>query len=169
MFRRLRETGPGALVPAAWLVVAGAHLGVVSEHALFVSHLVMGVLLAAFAVTGWTEMRAGVLRTWRSVIAAGFLATATGVAGFLLDAEALLAVSLYAWLMLPALGLLRTGAAVDGPAVAYTGGGAVSALGLVVYALGPTLAPASTMPTLVGLALVGVGQTVGIVDAVARY
>ena len=165
MFRRLRETGPGLLVPLAWTVVAGAHVGAVSTHALFVAHVVMSVLLAGFAVTGWTEMAAGVLRTWRSVVAVGFVATALGVVGFLFDATPLLAVALYAWMAMPAGGLLLTGREVDGPPLPYLGGGAVSVLGVVVYAL----APAGPAPPLLGLALVGAGQTVGILDAVVRY
>jgi hypothetical protein len=165
MFRRLRETGPGLLVPLAWTVVAGAHLGAVSAHALFVAHVVMSVLLAGFAVTGWAEMATGVLRTWRSVVAVGFLATALGVAGFLLDADPLLAVALYAWMAMPAGGLLLTGREVDGPALPYLGGGAVCVLGVAVYAL----APAGPASPLLGLVLVGAGQTAGILDAVVRY
>lgn len=162
MFRRLRETGPGLLVPLAWTVVAGAHLGVVSAHALFVAHVVMSVLLAGFVVTGWTEMAEGALRTWRSVVAVGFVATALGVAGFLIDADPLLAVALYAWMAMPAGGLLLTGLAPDAPSIPYLGGGAVCALGVVVYAVAPD-------SPLLGLALVGAGQTVGILDAVVRY
>ncbi|WP_251328810.1 hypothetical protein [Haloplanus pelagicus] len=175
MLRRLRETGPGLLVPLAWTVVVGAHLGAVSIHALFVAHLVMAVLLPGFAVTGWTEMSVGVLRTWRSVVAVGFVATALGVVGFLLDVELLLAVALYAWMGLPAGGLLRTGAAVaaertgsvapsfiDAATLPYLGGGVLCALGVAVYAV-------STVSPLLGLVLVGVGQTAGILDAVVRY
>jgi hypothetical protein len=165
MLRRLRETAPGGLVPFAWVVVTGAHLGAVSDHALFVAHLVMCLLLAGFAVTGWTEMDDGVLRTWRSVVAVGFVATAAGVAGIRLGVTPLIAVSLYAWMALPALGLLRTGVALDGPALPYTGGGAVCVLGTVVYAVAP-FGPAADV---VGLALVGLGQTAGILDAVFRF
>lgn len=158
MFRRLRETAPAGLVPLAWAVVAGAHVGAVSTHALFVAHVVMSVLLAAFAVTGWAEMDAGVLRTWRTVIALGFGATALGVGGFLLAADPLLAVALYAWMALPAAGLAVTARAVDGPGVAYAAGAAACVAGLLSYAPSP----------LAGLALVGLGQTAGILDAVVR-
>lgn len=162
MLRRFRETAPAALVPLAWTVVAAAHLDAVTAHAIFVAHVVMSLLLATFAVTGWRDMADGVLRTWRTVIAVGFGATVLGVAGFVVDAAPLLAVSLYAWMALPALGLLYTGRAVGGRAPAYLVGGAVAALGGVVYAAAPSLA----VP---GLALVGVGQTAGILDAVVRY
>lgn len=162
MLRRFRETAPAALVPFAWIVVAAAHLDAVTTRALFVAHVVMGVLLVAFAVTGWREMSSGVLRTWRTIIAVGFGATVLGIVGFVTGRDPLLAVSIYGWMGLPALGLLHTGRAVDGPALAYLGGGAVCALGAVVYAVAPSLAVAA-------IALVGVGQTAGVVDAVVRY
>jgi len=162
MFRRLRETGPGLLVPLAWSVVAAAHVGAVSSHALFVAHVVMAALLATFTVTGWTEMSAGVLRAWRTIIAVGFAATVLGVVGFVAGPDPLLAVSLYAWMGLPALGLLYTGRAIDGPAPAYLGGGTVAALGLAVYAA----VPSAAVP---GIAVVGLGQTAGILHAVVRY
>lgn len=162
MLRRLRETGPGLLVPLAWSVVAVAHVGAVSSHALFVAHVVMAALLAAFAVTGWAEMSAGVLRVWWTIIAVGFAATVLGVVGFVTGPDSLLAVSLYAWMGLPALGLLYTGRAIDGSAPAYLGGGTVAALGIVVYAATPSF-------VVVGVVLVGLGQTAGILDAVVRY
>jgi hypothetical protein len=162
MLRRLRETAPAALVPFAWTVVAAAHLDAVTTRSVFVAHLVMCLLLATFSITGWAEMDRGVLRVWRTVIVVGFVATALGVVGFVVDAASLLAVSLYAWMALPALGLLYTGRTVDGSAPAYLGGGVAAALGTAVYAAAPSLA-------LAGIGLVGVGQTAGIVDAVVRY
>ena len=90
MFRPLRENGPALLVPAAWLVVAATVLEVVSTHALFVAHVVMAALLATFAVTGWAEMSAGVLRAWRTIIAVGFAATTLGVIGFVAGPDPLL-------------------------------------------------------------------------------
>jgi hypothetical protein len=162
MLRRLRETAPAALVPFAWTVVAAAHADAVTAHAIFVAHVVMSLLLATFAVTGWRDMTEGVLRTWRTIIVVGLGATLLGTAGFVVDATPLLAVSLYAWMTLPALGLLYTGRAIGGPAPAYLVGGAVALLGPAVYAVTPSL-------TLPALGLVGVGQTAGIVDAVVRY
>lgn len=161
MLRRLRETAPAALVPFAWTVVAAAHVDAVTAHAIFVAHVVMSLLLATFAVTGWRDMTEGVLRTWRTIIVVGFGATLLGTAGFVVDATPLLAVSLYAWMTLPALGLLSTGRAIGGPAPAYLVGGVVALVGSAVYA-----APSLALPA---LGLVGVGQTVGIVDAVVRY
>jgi hypothetical protein len=162
MLRRLRETAPAALVPLAWIVVAAAHTDAVTTHAIFVAHVVMSLFLATFVVTGWREMSDGVLRVWRAVIAVGFGVTLLGVSGFVADVTPLLAVSLYAWMALPALGLLYTGRAVGGPAPAYLAGGTVALTGPVVYAAAPSLA-------LPALALVGVGQTAGIVDAVVRH
>ncbi|OYR53674.1 hypothetical protein DJ70_16045, partial [Halorubrum halodurans] len=71
VFDVLRENGPAFLVPAAWIVVAGTVLGAIAEHALFVAHVVMSVLLVAFLVGSWTEMGSGSLRVWRLVILAG--------------------------------------------------------------------------------------------------
>ncbi|WP_338740116.1 hypothetical protein [Haloplanus salilacus] len=161
MLRRFRETAPAALVPFAWTVVVAAHLDTVSSHAIFVAHVVMSLLLATFAVTGWRDMSDGVLRVWRTTVVVGFGATALGVVGFVVDADPLLSVSLYAWMALPALGLLYTGRAV-GDSAPYLGGGVAALLGVGVYAAAPSLAVA-------GLGLVGVGQTAGIVDAVVRY
>lgn len=161
MLRRFRETAPAALVPFAWTVVAAAHLGAVTTHAIFVAHVVMSALLGAFVVTGWTDMSGSVLRVWRTIIAAGFGATTLGVGGFVADSDPLLAVSLYAWMVLPALGLLFTGRASAGRSVAYLGGGLVTALGTAVYAVAPSF-------PVVGIGLVGVGQTAGIAVAVAR-
>ncbi|WP_299332138.1 hypothetical protein [Haloplanus sp.] len=162
MLRRLRETAPAALVPLAWTVVAAAHADAVTARAIFVAHVVMSLFLTTFVVTGWREMADGVLRTWRTIITAGLGVTLLGVTGFVVDTTPLLAVSLYAWMVLPAFGLLYTGRAVGDPAPAYLAGGAVALLGPVVYATTPSL-------TLPALTLVGVGQTAGIVDAVVRY
>jgi hypothetical protein len=67
-------------------------------------------------------------------------------------------------MLLPAAGLWDTGRRGARPARAYFVGGACSALGAVVYVLGPVVGSAAT---LAGLALVGVGQTLGIAAAVA--
>jgi hypothetical protein len=175
MLRRLRETGPGLLVPAAWLFVTLAHLDYVDEHTLFVAHVVMSVLLVAFLALSWDDMREGVLAVWRRVILLGTPATVAGTAGFLVDsgATALWTVAIAAWMLLPPVGFYYTARDVEAGAAANLAAGAIAALGFLLYAGTMVVDPGpiqSDHPLLVvGLALVGVGQTVGILDAVWRY
>ncbi|EMA63535.1 hypothetical protein [Halorubrum kocurii] len=171
VFRRLRENGPALLVPAAWLVVVAAVLDVVSTRALFVAHVVMSVLLVAFVVASWRDMSAGVLRTWKLVILAGTPVTLAGVVGFLalggtldLPPDALLAVSLYGWALLPAAGFASTRGRVEAGAWVYDLGVGCCVAG----AVGVAAAPSATW-TAVALGVVGAGQTAGILDATLRY
>ncbi|WP_178915135.1 hypothetical protein [Natronomonas gomsonensis] len=169
MFRNARETGPVVLVPLAWAFVTAAHIGIVDSYTLFVAHVVMSVLLAAFAVTSWREMSEGVLWAWRTVIAVGFLITVAGTVGFRVEesARVLFSVALYGWMLLPAAGFVYTGRRVQEGAWIYFGGAVLCGLGAVGYALGVAT---GTDPALAAsLALVGVGQTAGIADAVYRY
>jgi hypothetical protein len=172
VLRRLRENGPVVLVPAAWTVVAAAHEGVVDRHTLLMAHVVMDAVLVGFAALSWSDMQRGVLRAWLFVLLAGLPFTLLGTVG-LYDPpvdEALVAPTVYAWMLLPAAGLAYTGRAVpddEGPWT-YLGGAALSVLGAFVYVAAPSL-PAALAPTLLGLGLVGVGQTAGIANAVYRY
>ena len=174
----LRENGPALLVPAAWGVAAGAVLGVVSAHALFVAHVVMSALLVAFVAASWRDMATGVLRAWKLVILAGAPVTIAGVVGFLardgtvpafaaaVPADALLAVAFYGWMLLPAPAFVYTGRrdpAVRRSAVQYAAA-ACSVAGAAVAALS-----ASTTGVVAGIALVGLGQTAGILAATALY
>ncbi|WP_096394179.1 hypothetical protein [Halorubrum trapanicum] len=172
----LRENGPALLVPAAWAVAAGAVLGVVSSHALFVAHVVMSALLVAFVAASWRDMATGVLRAWKLAILAGTPVTLAGVAGFLardgtalaaaLPADALLAVAFYGWMLLPAPAFVYTG--LRDPAVprsvVHHVAAACSVTGAVVAALA-----GSPTGTVAGIALVGAGQTAGILAATALY
>ena len=168
MFRSLRENGPALLVPAAWLVVAATVLEIVSTHALFVAHVVMSVLLVAFLAASWRDMDAEVLRAWRLVVLAGTPITLAGVAGFLalggVSPRALLALSLFGWMLLPAAGFLYTARRVAAGKRIYEVGAACCVAGAVAVVGG-----SSPTWTLAGLALVGVGQTAGILDATLRY
>jgi hypothetical protein len=170
VFRPLRENGPALLVPAAWLVAAATVLGVVSPRALFVAHVVMSALLVAFVAASWRDMSSGVLLTWKLVILAGTPVTLAGVAGFLalgdslgVPPDALLAVSLYGWALLPAAGFARTRDCVAAGARIYD----LGAVCCVAGAVGVALAPSATW-TAVALAVVGAGQTAGIFDATLR-
>jgi hypothetical protein len=119
-------------------------------------------------------MRRGVLRAWRLVILAGIPVTLAGVAGALASPPAaapLLAVSLVGWAVLPAPALWHTGRESTGTARTVNRIAAVLSLagvGTYLAALAVRTAP-SASPRIAGLALVGVGQTVGIVDAAVRY
>ena len=166
MLQQLRESGPGLLVPLAWLFVAAADLGMVGSRSIFIADLVMAVFIAFFLTTGWAAMDdGGALAGWRAVMVVGLGVTLTGVAGFFLVSTTLLTTSLVGWMLLPAVGLAYTGRLVDAGAGAYYGSAALGSLGAVIY----ILSLAGVGSGLVGLALVGVGQTVGIVDAVVRF
>ncbi|MDZ5811909.1 hypothetical protein U4E84_11205 [Halorubrum sp. AD140] len=171
VFRSLRENGPALLVPAAWAVATATVLGVVSTRALFVAHVVMSALLVAFVVASWRDMASGVLRAWKLVILAGTPVTLAGVAGFLLSgmgagtpADALLALSLFGWALLPAAGFMYTARRVEAGARIYDAGVVCCVAGAVAVAAAP-----SATWTAVGLTVVGVGQTAGILDATLRY
>ncbi|MFB6308492.1 MAG: hypothetical protein ABEH35_04105 [Haloarculaceae archaeon] len=168
MFRRLRELGPAVLVPLAWTFVTAAHLGTVTDHTLFVAHVVMAVLLAGFAVTGRADMRDGTLRVWWSIIVVGLVLTVGGAVGFHLrgGSAVLLGGALFGWMLLPAVGFVDTGRrATDGGWI-YLGGAGACLLGALVYAVGPLGASGVAVA---GLALVGIGQTAGILHAAVRY
>lgn len=173
MLRRLRENGPVVLVPLAWSFATAAHLDAVSTYTALVAHVVMAALLAAFAVLSWRDMGSGVLRTWRTVVAVGFVVTLVGTAGIAWSLPSvLLAGTVLAWMLVPGVGLLLTGKAVEDVADAdprpYAGGGALSVLGAAFYAWW-FLTDGATATLLLSMGLVGVGQTVGIVDAVVRH
>ena len=169
VFRRLRENGPVVLVPLAWTFVTAVHLGLASEHALFVAHLVMAGIIVAFTVLSWTEMDAGVLLAWRRVLLAGLVVTLAGVGGFLVPpaAEVLFAVSVYGWMAIPTAGLAYTGRRVPEAGWVYLAGAVLGGLGLVGYAVGS--AGGWPVVTVAGLGLVTAGQTAGIAEAVYRY
>jgi hypothetical protein len=174
----LRENGPALLVPAAWGVAAGALLGAVSAHALFVAHVVMSALLVAFVAASWRDMATGVLGAWRLVILAGTPVTLAGVAGFLardgtlpglaaaVPADALLAVAFYGWMLLPAPAFVYTGLRdPESPrSTVQHAAAACSVAGAVAAALA-----GSPSGTVAGVALVGLGQTAGILAATALY
>jgi len=168
MFRRARELGPPLLVPLAWTFVAAAQVDVVADRTIFIALLVMSVLLAGFAATGRADMRAGTLLVWWRIIAVGTFVTLCGVVGFLLDPqnELLLAIALVGWMLLPAVGFVDTGRRVTAGAWIYAAGTVACAVGAVLYGWG--LAVASDPGMLAGLALVGTGQTAGLLDAALR-
>lgn len=167
----LRENGPVVLVPAAWGVVGAAHAGVVSERTLLIALTVMATVLLMFAVVSWNEMKEGVLRAWRTVLVVGFFLTVSGAAGLYgaPGENVLLGVSLYGWMLLPAAGLTYTARESDAPYPSAFGA-VLSVVGALVYAVGVTASAVSVpQAALLAVAVVGLGQTVGIADAVYRY
>ena len=166
MLRRLRQTAPSALVPLAWGFVTAAHLDLVSLHAVVVSHIVMCVVLLAFTVLSWSEMRSGVLFVWKLVLLIGFAITAFGLVGLTTGVHELLPITVVGWMLVPGVALAYTGrAGALGPEIYYAGA-ALSLLGALSYLVG--LLVASDPWLLAGLLLVGVGQTAGIANAVYR-
>jgi hypothetical protein len=186
--RRLRESGPVVLVPLAWSFAIAAHLGRLEERTVLIAHLVMDCILAAFAAASWSEMNEGVLRVWKLVLLVGLGFTVSGTGALLgrndsrsPEAETVaagsgsvraraLALTVQAWLLVPAAGLAYTGLCVgedEGPGI-YLAGATLSVLGSLAYASAPTDSPAAT-GKLLGLALANVGQTAGIVNAVYQY
>jgi hypothetical protein len=180
MLRRLRENGPGLLVPLAWTFVTAAHLDLVATRTLLIAHVVMDVLLLAFAVLSYDDMREGVLRVWLAVIVVGLVITVAGTASFFFTEplsvtqpamrSTLQTLAVAGWMFVPAVALVYTG--LETPAGeagwVYTAGGGLSLLGLLVY-LGSLTTTGSTTVLIAGLTLVNVGQTAGILNAVYQY
>lgn len=166
----LTDVGPAGLVPAAWTVTISAHTtSLVAERTLLIALCVMDVLLLAFLLAAYSEMDGPVLRVWRTVLAGGFVVTLAGTVGLALDPNqpALLAVSLYGWMVIPGLAYVRTGQSVEetpARSIYFFAAGA-SVGGALLYAAGH-LAGVSPAATVVGgLVVVGIGQTAGIVTA----
>lgn len=168
MLARLRENGPVVLVPGAWAVVVGAHTGAVTQRTFLIAHTVMALLLGAFTVLSWSEMTDGVLRVWKAVLVTGFFFTVAGIVGLVGFAESLLlGVSLYGWILAPTAGLGYTAREGEAP-YAYAFGVSLSLIGAVLYTASILTDP-SIPVSVVAIAVVGAGQTVGIADAVYRY
>ncbi|MFC4358429.1 hypothetical protein ACFO0N_10810 [Halobium salinum] len=164
MLRRLRETAPAGLVPLAWTFATAAHLELLAVRTVLAGHVVMDVLLLAFAVLSWDDMRDHlVLRAWLGVIVVGFGVTLVGTYALAVGDESLARLTVLGWMLLPALALLYTGRVLPAAerASLYTLGGALSGVGAVAFAVG--VAPVAA------LVAVGVGQTLGILVAVVEY
>jgi len=170
MLRRVRETAPVALVPLAWTFAALAHLELLARHTVLVAHVVMDVLLVAFAALSWQDMQTHpVLRAWLAVIVAGAGITLLGTYALATDAgETLLRGTVFGWLLAPAIALVYTGRELPSADAAwvYTVGGALSTIGAVAFLYGSLAGVALALPA---IALAAVGQTAGIVNAVVQY
>ncbi|PSQ38426.1 hypothetical protein BRD13_06350 [Halobacteriales archaeon SW_5_70_135] len=162
---------PAGLVPLAWGFAAAVAVGAAGGRALAVGLGVMVVLFAVFAAQ--PAMGEGALAAWRLVIVAGLVANLVSLAGLfdLFGGEAVVAVSAYAWMLLPVPALVRTGRAV-GASRRYLAFAVLSTVGAGVVLAGTlsggVLGLDTTAVALVGVALVGLGQTGSIVDAALR-
>ena len=168
MLTEIRDLGPVLLVPAAWIAAAASIDGVLASEGMLIAHGVMATFIAVFAVTGWTAMSDGALRVWRLVLLVGLPITLAGVAGFFVSSAArpLFSVSLIGWMVLPAAGLACTAGHLPDARLRYLSTAALSAAGAAVAVSGLIL---DARPTLfIGIAVAGVGQTIGIADASYR-
>lgn len=166
------DLAPAGLVPAAWLLTGGAHASLVTDRTLFAGLLVMDILLVAFAVAAREEMTGVVLPAWEQVLLAGLLANLLGTADMAVrpDSNPALPVTLYAWMLLPAVAYLYTGSETRSRRYrrVYFAAALLSILGTGVYSVPLIgLAGGSTV-TLAGIAVLGAGQTIGIAAAATQ-
>jgi len=169
----LTDVSPACLVPSAWVVTTLAHItDLVAEQTLLIALGVMDVLLLLFLVAAYSEMDGPVLGAWRLVLAGGLVVALAGTAGLWLDPNqpALLAVALYGWMVLPGLAYIKTAdLVVATPArYVYIAAAGASLGGAAMYAIGHLGGVAGPVTTFIGLAVVGAGQTAGIVTAAWR-
>lgn len=169
----LTDVAPAGLVPAAWTVALAAHFTtVVTEQVVLAMLVVMAVILAAFYLVGRSEMDGPVLGVWRLVVLNGLFATLAGIAGIALEPRQplLIAVALYGWMLLPGPAFARTARRVaDGRARTIYGTAAgASFAGAVLYGAGDLGGTAAGLMMFLGLVVVGLGQTAGIVTAAYR-
>jgi hypothetical protein len=166
---RVTDIAPAGLVPAAWTLTAAAHTSVTSNRTLFIGMAVMDAALLGFAVASTGEMTGPVLPAWRQVIIAGLLMTLLGTADMAVspDTNPALPVTLYAWMLLPGVAYLHTGRETTRSPhrEVYLGAAVLSALGAGVYSLSFLDIAGGDGMLLAGIAVLGVGQTAGIVTA----
>lgn len=169
MFRRLRATAPALFVPLAWVFAIAAHTGALSIRATLIGHLVMAGILLAFAGLAADDMSAGLLRIWWFVIVAGLGITGIGIVALVQSPPSpiLSRLTILGWALLPGGALWMTGRRVTTARQSYRGAAVVTVVGGLLVAIDP-IAPNAVSLTLLGLALIGSGQTAGILIAV-RY
>lgn len=161
---------PAGLVPLAWGFTAAVAAGVVGERPLTIGLGVMAVLFAVFATQ--SAMAGGVLADWRLVILGGLVVNSVALADLLVLSDGrFVPVAAYGWMLLPVPALVRTGRAVGAPR-RYVAFGALSVLGAAVVGgaalTGGVAGLGAGRLALLGIALVGAGQTGSILDAVVR-
>jgi len=169
---RVTDIAPAGLVPAAWGLTIAAHADIVSARTLFVGLVVMTTVLVAFAAVGFGEMDGPVLSAWRQVLIAGLLVTALGTIDMAVgpDRNPTLPAALYAWMVLPAAAYVHTGRRTRHQPYrgVYLAAAAGSVLGFALYGLAHVDLVGGTGLPLVGIAVLGAGQTAGIVAAAVQ-
>ena len=167
MFNRFRNNGPAILVPAAWTFVALSYQDITTVRTLTIAHGVMTVLLVLFAVFSYRDMKQAALRTWWYVVVIGVVVTLTGLIGLLYSPlnGTLPAIALGGWMILPAVGFIDTGRRPGAAKMTTIAPAVLTLCGAGVF----YLIDKSAIAQLAGLTLVGLGQTIGIADAVWRY
>lgn len=165
----LKDVGPAGLVPAAWIFAAAAVLEVVTARTVLIAMTVMSVLLVIFFVATLSEMTGPVLSAWQRVLGVGAVVNVLGTVDLLVTpgADPFAALTLYAWILLPAAAYVRTWAAMSGPAYrhVYLVGALLSLSGSILFAIGGAALLDAATVAVGGMALVGIGQTAGIVTA----
>ncbi len=168
MIERIRDVGPVLLVPAAWVATLWAVIGELGDDGMLIAHIVMVAFISFFLITGYDKMSTGALRAWRAVMIVGIPVTLAGVAGFVVSSgqKQLFSISLVGWMLLPAAGLAYTARELPAAKVHYGGGAALSVAGAACFLA--FLAGAGEMVGIAGIGLVGIGHTMGIVEAHLR-
>jgi hypothetical protein len=166
---RVTDVAPVGLVPAAWLLTAAAHTSIASNWTLFVGMLFVDAALLSFAVASLGEMAGPVLPVWQQVIVAGLLATLLGTADMAVSpgVNPALPVTLYAWMLLPGVAYLHTGRETtrEPHRRVYLGAAVLSVLGAAIYSVPFLDIAGGNAVMLAGIAVLGAGQTAGIVVA----
>lgn len=103
----IRERAPIVLIPAAWALTGYTVLTEASPYWIRGMNLFITAFLAVFAASSWRKMSSGVLRIWRTVIAAGAAATAIGTLQFY-GFNRFAWVSVTYWFMMPGVALIMT-------------------------------------------------------------
>lgn len=166
MFRSIRATAPAGLVPLAWSFAAAAHTGLLTPRSVFIGHVVMTVLLIAFAGLSWGEMRTDpVLRAWLGVVVAGIPVTVAGGYGVAAGSDLGTNIAVFGWMVLPAVALVPTARQVggDGLDARYAVAAALAGLGAATFLFAASSGAGLVLPA---IALVGAGQTLSILVAV---
>ncbi len=166
--RPIADYGPALLVPAAWVLTILAHVTtVVTDQVLLIALTVMSIVLVVFLLGARDELSEGALRPWKRVLAAGFIITVIGIVDLLATpgTNEVLAVTLYGWMVIPALGLAQTATLVERTPGRYRLFAGVTMAGGVVYFVAPLVPGARNVLLVAGLVVVGTGQTGGVVNA----
>lgn len=157
MISDIRDVLPVLLIPSAWILSYFILNGSLESDPMRIAHIVMFFFITIFLITGYKEMDSGVLKAWLIVLVIGWVITILGITGFYYSdySDVLHKISLFGWMIAPALGLVYTG--YKSGYITYYVSSSISFIGLVsAFIISPS----------VGVVVVAVGQTVGMCRAV---